>query len=112
MMQIRDTRGYNHIDGHHGIPGSHRVHGERFVVTEPNGRLFLPWHRAYLYIFELYVQDAGGNNEITVPWWDWTSDLSRSEGIPKALIGLPMEALIPFTAIILMCLNLSHQDDH
>ena len=84
MMQIRDTRGYNYLAGQHGIPGNYCVHQERFFVTEPNARLFLPWHRAYLYTFELYVQDAGGNNEITVPWWDWTSDLSRMEGIPKA----------------------------
>jgi len=83
MMGLRDTRGYNYIAGQHGIPGNHCLHHERFFTNEPNARLFLPWHRAYLYTFELYVQDAGNNNEIAVPWWDWTSKLSRKEGIPK-----------------------------
>jgi tyrosinase len=84
MMQLRDARGYRHLAGHHGIPDGLCVHDERFTPAEPNARLFLPWHRAYLYTFELALQDAGRNTELSVPWWDWTSELSRTEGIPKA----------------------------
>jgi hypothetical protein len=39
--------------------------------------------RAYPYWFEQYLQDAQGDSTITVPWWDWTSDDSRTEGTPK-----------------------------
>ena len=44
--------------------------------------LFLPWHRAYLHYFEHVVRDR--NEKAILPWWDWTSDLSHEEGIPKA----------------------------
>lgn len=44
--------------------------------------LFLPWHRAYLNYFEHVVCDQ--NPEAIPPWWDWTSDASQQEGIPKA----------------------------
>ena len=84
MMRIRDNRGYRHLAGHHGIPDNLCIHSERFTPVEPNARLFLPWHRAYLYAFELALQDAGHNTELTVPWWDWTSESSRSQGIPKS----------------------------
>ena len=82
MMQIRDTRGYRFHAGHHGLPRFRCIHGERSQGGDPNVRLFLPWHRAYVYNFELAVQDAGENSELSVPWWDWTSDKSRREGIP------------------------------
>jgi tyrosinase len=45
--------------------------------------LFLPWHRAYLYFFELalrdLVPDLGG---FALPWWDWTSATSHAQGVP------------------------------
>ena len=33
--------------------------------------LFLPWHRAYLYFFELALQDQDPAHAVTLPWWDW-----------------------------------------
>jgi tyrosinase len=39
---------------------------------------FLPWHRAYLYYFELALQDI--DPSVTLPWWDWAT----SEDIPPA----------------------------
>lgn len=44
--------------------------------------LFLPWHRAYLNYFEHVVRERNPN--AIPPWWDWTSDLSHEEGLPKA----------------------------
>jgi tyrosinase len=38
-----------------------------------------------LYWFEKYLQDAGENPSVTVPWWDWSSEQSRQHGIPEAL---------------------------
>jgi tyrosinase len=84
MMNITDNRGYEYMAGIHGIPQFKCKHGESGTISDPNFRLFLPWHRAYLYWFEKYLQDAAGNSMITIPWWDWSSALSRSEGIPKA----------------------------
>jgi tyrosinase len=33
---------------------------------------FLTWHRAYLYFFELRLQDI--DPSVTLPYWDWTAD--------------------------------------
>ena len=84
MMSIRDDRGYRYWAGVHGIPDGKCKHGESGSIFDPNFRLFLPWHRAYLYWFEKYLQDAQRDTTITVPWWDWSSEESRREGIPKA----------------------------
>jgi tyrosinase len=45
-------------------------------------RMFLPWHRAYLYRFEQALKDR--NENVALPWWDWSSDMSHIEGMPSA----------------------------
>lgn len=59
---ISDDRGYQAWAGIHGLPlpisCTHHTH------------LFLPWHRAYLYLFEKALQDRVAG--VTLPWWDWT----------------------------------------
>jgi tyrosinase len=85
MMKIKDDRGFAVMAGIHGLPLPISCkHGESDTIPDPNFRLFLPWHRAYLYWFELYLQDAAADSTVTVPWWDWTSNASRQEGIPRA----------------------------
>jgi tyrosinase len=34
---------------------------------------FLPWHRAYLLMYERTVRDLTGNNDFALPYWDWTA---------------------------------------
>jgi tyrosinase len=82
MMQIGDNRGYNYLAGLHGVPGWYCWHHQRNTRTVRRARLFLPWHRAYLYRFEQSLQDQ--DPQVNVPWWDFFSEISRSEGIPKA----------------------------
>jgi tyrosinase len=85
MMGITDDRGYGALAGIHGLPLPISCkHGESEGMLDPNMRIFLPWHRAYLYWFELYLQDAASDFTISVPWWDWSSEISRLEGIPIA----------------------------
>ena len=63
---ISDERGYNYQAGIHGLPlpiSCDIAHGHP---------IFLPWHRAYLYFFELTLRDQ--QSEVTLPWWDWTAD--------------------------------------
>lgn len=76
MMYITNNRGYRHIAGIHGIPDCKGKYGD--------SGLFLPSSRAYIYWFEQYLKDALDNSLVSVPWWDWISGPSRSEGIPKA----------------------------
>lgn len=73
VMRISDQRGYDHHAGIHGLPEQLCQHGTR---------LFLPWHRAYLYFFELALQEQVPG--VTIPWWDWTAPASDRSGIPRA----------------------------
>lgn len=85
MMGRVDNQGYGYIAGQHGWPGKFCKHEPE---TDDLGRrvdLFLPWHRAYLYNFEKLMQERlSDSEEIGVPWWDWRSDATISEGIPKS----------------------------
>jgi tyrosinase len=33
---------------------------------------FLPWHREFVRLFEVSLQTIPGNQQLTVPYWDWT----------------------------------------
>jgi tyrosinase len=79
VMQIGDNRGYNFHAGIHGLPlGA----GQSELYCRHDLRLWLPWHRAYLYLFELALRDRV--SEASLPWWDWASPVSHSSGIPEA----------------------------
>src|SRR5918993_4135379 len=70
--ELGDERGYGYLAGLHGLPlPSYCEHGTS---------LFLPWHGAYLYMFERALQDQAP--AIDVPWWDWSSDASHRRGLP------------------------------
>ena len=55
-----DNRGYQYWAGKHGRPEADFEHG----------RLFLPWHRAYLYGLEKAIQYHVPN--MTLLYWNWT----------------------------------------
>jgi tyrosinase len=85
VMGISDDRGYQHFAGIHGLPlPGYCVHHDAAGVLGNlrAGPLFLPWHRAYLYFFELALQDQVSG--VTLPWWDWTTDPSQPSEIPAA----------------------------
>jgi tyrosinase len=67
-----DERSYAHHAGHHGLPLPPEC---KVAHGQP---AFLPWHRAYLYRFELALRDTG--RDVMLPWWDWT----RTPDIPAA----------------------------
>jgi tyrosinase len=71
---LSDERGYSFFAGLHGLP----------LPTEcqHNTLLFLPWHRAYIYFWELALQDQVP--DVGIPYWDWTADASHQEGLPQA----------------------------
>lgn len=66
---IGDDRGYQYWAGIHGLPLP--------ISCVHHRELFLPWHRAYLYLFEKALQDQVPG--VTLPWWDWTH---HGGGIP------------------------------
>ena len=73
-----DNRGYNHIAGFHGAPNWFCWHHQSNPRANLQARLFLPWHRAYLWWLEQALQDV--DETVAPPWWDWTVD----RGIPNA----------------------------
>lgn len=84
FQSIRDNRSYDFIAGMHGVPGFWCWHQQRQRFNPAELRLFLPWHRAYLYAFEQSLRDVSGDDTLAVPWWDWSSEASRQEGLPAA----------------------------
>ncbi|HEY2442291.1 MAG TPA: tyrosinase family protein [Streptosporangiaceae bacterium] len=87
MQGISDDRGYQHYAGIHGLPlPGYCVHHDAAGILGnlPAGPLFLPWHRAYLYFFELALQDAGQDATVALPWWDWTTDPAQPSEILAA----------------------------
>jgi tyrosinase len=75
-MAIGDERGYAYQAGIHGLPLP--------MYCQHHNRLFLPWHRAYLYFFELTLQDLVP--EVSLPWWNWASRRSHSTGLPQPYV--------------------------
>jgi len=64
-----DDRGFFQHAGMHGVPFWDCPH-------HTPQRIFLPWHRAYLYRLEQALADRVEG--VTLPWWDWTT----TRGIP------------------------------
>jgi tyrosinase len=68
-------------------------HGVAFELCQHHNDLFLPWHRGYLYHFELGLQAI--DPSVTVPWWDWIDEAglppqyteARAEGANNPLTG-------------------------
>jgi tyrosinase len=69
-QEIGDDRGWQAIAGIHGLPLP--------ISCVHHRELFLPWHRAYLYVLEKALQERVAG--VTLPWWDWTAN--HAEGIP------------------------------
>jgi tyrosinase len=78
IQALNDNRGYNHIAGFHGAPNWYCWHHQFSRRTPVQARLFLPWHRAYLWWLEQALQDRVAT--AALPWWDWT----RTRHIPAA----------------------------
>jgi tyrosinase len=72
-MNRGDDRGYQYWAGVHGLPLP--------MLCQHHTLLFLPWHRAYLYYFELSLKDI--DPAVSLPWWDWTSRASHTRGVPS-----------------------------
>ena len=83
LQGINDNRGYNFIAGFHGAPGNYCWHHQQSRRTPLQARLFLPWHRAYLWWLEQAMQDQVDGAALA--WWDWTA----GTGLPHGLHGPP-----------------------
>jgi len=73
-MRATDDRSYQYIAGIHGLPSP--------IYCAHNNPLFAVWHRPYLLMMEKSLQEKVPG--VTIPYWDWTSAITRQEGMPKA----------------------------
>lgn len=78
----KDNKGWAWWAGQHGTPNHYCQHR---IESNHGRRFFLPWHRAYLYRFELALRDLEPG--VTLPWWDWTYDAAHPRWIPDAYKG-------------------------
>ena len=89
---IPDRRGYNHIAGFNGAPCEYCWHHQFNPRTQVQARLFLPWHRAYLWWLEQALQVLVSS--VALPYWDWTEiaqvpdayDSAQMDGQPNELV--------------------------
>jgi tyrosinase len=81
MQAISDNRGYQYLAGLHGVPSWYCWHHQQNARSAQQMQLFLPWHRAYLYNWEMAMRDRVA--DVTLPWWDWTLLPPRQSGLPK-----------------------------
>ena len=85
MMAISgdDNRSWIYWASQHGFQNWYCWHYDRPGLGQRTPfSLFLPWHRAYLLYFDHSVRDQ--NEQAILPWWDWTSTLSHSAGVPAS----------------------------
>jgi len=87
MMAISDNRGYAFLAGLHGAPSWYCWHHQQNARSAQRMELFLPWHRAYLYNFEMAARSQVP--DVTLAWWDWTLRPPRQDGIPAIFARAP-----------------------
>jgi tyrosinase len=93
MVQFKaraDNKGYTYFANWHGIA---------FGLCQHHNDYFLPWHRGYLYHFELALQDI--DPAVTLPWWNWIDEAgvpdaygaAEADGKPNPLVGAPVQPI-------------------
>jgi tyrosinase len=87
-----DDRGYQYYAGWHGVP---------LGLCQHHNPYFLPWHRQYLYYFELALRKQAEN--VSLAWWDWTTvreipdsyAQEQAEGAANPLFKAPIRVQDP-----------------
>ena len=84
-LPFADKRSFGQIGGYHGIPSQFCWH-HQYNQHDPRPlRLFLPWHRAYLWWLEQNLQDQ--LEQVALPWWNWTAVRQIPDTYAQQAIG-------------------------
>lgn len=70
-VEIARARPVGHPAGWRAFAALHGEGGE-FGICQHQNWFFLPWHRAYLLMYETAVAAETRYNEFALPYWDWT----------------------------------------
>ena len=65
------------------------IHGNQddFNLCPHGNWYFLPWHRAYLLMYERAVRKLTGNDDFAMPYWDWTQDRQMPQAYTQKMIN-------------------------
>jgi tyrosinase len=83
-----DPRSFFVLGGYHGEPfrGAGWGNSQYWGGYCNHGNILFPtWHRVYLLKLEDALRSIPGCQDVTLPFWDETSDDSLNKGIPQAL---------------------------
>jgi tyrosinase len=87
-LEPSDPRSFFHLGGLHGEPfrGAGWGNASYWGGYCNHGNVLFPtWHRVYLLKLEEALRSIPGCEEVTLPFWDETSEESLTAGIPRAL---------------------------
>lgn len=68
----------------HSTPWEHDERPNRRNAAH-RGPAFLPWHRQYLQTYEQALQEISGNDELSLPYWNWIEDGKLTDPTTAAL---------------------------
>ena len=100
-LQLADTKSrdsFFQIAGYHGMPfrGAGWGNPDWWGGYCNHGNVLFPtWHRAYLVRLENALREVSGYDDITLPYWNETGDMTLNDGIPR--IFLVSKVKIPST---------------
>ena len=89
-----DPRSFFTLGGYHGEPfrGPGKTNAQYWGGYCHHGNVLFPtWHRVYLLKLEDALRSVPGCEDVTLPYWDETSEESRNQGIPWALTRQDVE---------------------
>src|SRR5579862_2941122 len=94
---ISNPTSWRYMAGVHGAPSSEaRPSGAAayWDVCQHGTWYFLPWHRAYITMFEAVVADCvaklGGPSDWALPYWNYSEDIAtnpNARSLPPAFLG-------------------------
>jgi tyrosinase len=57
-----------------GLCAIHGTNPSKYKYCPHGNWYFLPWHRAYILMYERIIRDITHNAGFALPYWDWTND--------------------------------------
>ncbi|MFL5844041.1 MAG: tyrosinase family protein [Solirubrobacteraceae bacterium] len=90
VIKVKNTKspfGKNGISFYDLFVYYHRRVNNLPVDGAHGGPAFLPWHREFLYAFESVLIEYSKNENIAIPYWDWTDPASTRAVFSKDFMG-------------------------
>ena len=90
VIKVKNTKspfGKNGISFYDLFVYYHRRVNNLPVDGAHGGPAFLPWHREFLYAFEAVLIEYSKDENIAIPYWDWTNPASTRAVFGRDMMG-------------------------